>query len=290
ADDTSPLEAVVEKQAQELMALKAQHTQEISALRSQLQTAESKLAQEGVVGGSYLGETGGASNRLCLSGDPQFDDAAVFNGADDTSPLEAVVEKQAQELLALKTQLQAAESKLAQEGVVGGSYQGETGGASNRLCLSRDPQFDDAAVFNGADDTSPLEAVVEKQAQELLALKTQLQAAESKLAQEGVVGGSYQGETGGASNRLCLSRDPQFDDAAFYKGYTNIHGAEYYIPGHDHPDVPCAVCRAPHPTTLMIPGNQDLPPGLDAPVLGTHHGSPLFVRFKFRVPVSGWKP
>ncbi|KAK7505185.1 hypothetical protein BaRGS_00003755, partial [Batillaria attramentaria] len=80
ADDTSPLQAVVEKQAQELLALKAQHTQEISALRTQLQAAESKLAQDGVVGGSKYSETGGASNRLCLSRVPQFDNAVIYGG------------------------------------------------------------------------------------------------------------------------------------------------------------------------------------------------------------------
>ena len=50
--------------------------------------------------------------------------------------------------------------------------------------------------------------------------------------------------------------------------YTNIPGAEWYIPGHDHTDVPCAVCRVPHPTTVMVPGTKACPQGWTAQYSG----------------------
>ncbi|KAK7504927.1 hypothetical protein BaRGS_00003955, partial [Batillaria attramentaria] len=127
--------------------------------------------------------------------------------------------------------------------------------------------------FKRSDDAGPLEAVVAQQAQELSALKAQLQATEARLQaaeskvtslqnSQGVAGGSWQGDYGGAANRLCLSLEPQFDGVSFDNSVENkLHGAEYYFPGHTPNDVPCCVCRAPYPTTIMLPGTFTCPPG-----------------------------
>ena len=89
----------------------------------------------------------------------------------------------------------------------------------------------------------------------------------------GVAGGSLHSHTGGGANYLCLTREPQWgnysdgDESAYRRGL--LFGAEYkYLvtiyPGkglYDH-NVPCAVCRPRHRSTvMMIPGRLQCPGG-----------------------------
>ncbi|XP_070176848.1 uncharacterized protein [Littorina saxatilis] len=82
------------------------------------------------------------------------------------------------------------------------------------------------------------------------------------LVYTGVAGGKYYDHKGSGTNRLCLTRTPQFDNTAKPPYYGYLYGAEYQeIPGHLNHDVPCSVCLAPQSTTIMVPATLTCPPG-----------------------------
>ncbi|XP_070186420.1 uncharacterized protein [Littorina saxatilis] len=82
------------------------------------------------------------------------------------------------------------------------------------------------------------------------------------LVYTGVAGGKPWSQRGGGTNRLCLTRTPQFDNTAKPGHCGNLFGSEYHhIRGHDHHDVPCSVCLAPQSTTIMVPATLTCPPG-----------------------------
>ncbi|KAK7095197.1 hypothetical protein V1264_006641 [Littorina saxatilis] len=55
---------------------------------------------------------------------------------------------------------------------------------------------------------------------------------------------------------------PQYDNVTLPSNRGWIYGAEYDgIPGHENLDMPCALCRAPHSTTIMVPATLTCPPG-----------------------------
>ena len=87
----------------------------------------------------------------------------------------------------------------------------------------------------------------------------------------GYVGGTYFDQRGGASNYVCLTRDPIY--AKYQSGYqddrSRMFGAEYQTfsfgiyPNslHDH-DVPCAVCHVTkRASQMMVPGRNICPSG-----------------------------
>ena len=87
----------------------------------------------------------------------------------------------------------------------------------------------------------------------------------------GYVGGSAYNQAGGASNYVCLTREPIYEkyEPGFQDVRSRIHGAEYqtYTAGiypnslHDH-DVPCAVCHVTkRASRIMIPGRNMCPIG-----------------------------
>ena len=89
----------------------------------------------------------------------------------------------------------------------------------------------------------------------------------AELVYSGYAGGSWYGHTGGGANYLCLPEDPQYCSDLRYRSGTQadrglLYGAEYQHPttsSHDH-NVPCAVCRVPTRTTvLMMPAKCDCP-------------------------------
>ncbi|KAK7095156.1 uncharacterized protein [Littorina saxatilis] len=82
------------------------------------------------------------------------------------------------------------------------------------------------------------------------------------LVYSGVAGGGSTGYTGSGANRLCLTMQPQFDNVTLPGSRDLLYGAEYDgIPGHKNWDVPCALCRAPHSTTIMVPATLTCPSG-----------------------------
>ena len=84
------------------------------------------------------------------------------------------------------------------------------------------------------------------------------------FAWTGLAGGKLHTEKGSGTNRLCLTRRPQFDGvvATVSTSYGHIYGAEYQeIGGHIQNNVPCSVCRAPQSTTIMVPATHTCPPG-----------------------------
>ena len=81
--------------------------------------------------------------------------------------------------------------------------------------------------------------------------------------------------TGGAAEYICLPRDPiwgYYEDSV-QESNAGVHGAEYQLyqktlsnffesnikMGYD--DAPCAVCRAPRSSVVMIPGRNQCYPG-----------------------------
>ena len=91
----------------------------------------------------------------------------------------------------------------------------------------------------------------------------------TELVYSGYAGGSWYGDSGAASNYICLAPDPQWDHYSdAHDAGAHVYGAEYQfgefgIPGVAQfmggnsvyqEDVPCSVCRSSRPTTIMIPG------------------------------------
>ena len=87
----------------------------------------------------------------------------------------------------------------------------------------------------------------------------------------GYVGGSYYDHTGGASNYVCLTRDPIYEkyQSGLQGSYSRIYGAEYQTPTADiypsslyNHDVPCAVCHVTQRASqMMVPGRNVCPAG-----------------------------
>ena len=82
----------------------------------------------------------------------------------------------------------------------------------------------------------------------------------------GNAGGSWYSHTGGATDYLCLPRDPiwgHYEDTV--KISAGVYGAEYQLDQrtlsnffgtkmrHYYDDIPCAVCRTTRSSVLMIP-------------------------------------
>ncbi|KAK7097137.1 uncharacterized protein [Littorina saxatilis] len=144
-----------------------------------------------------------------------------------------------------------------------------------------------------SDDLGSVQALLAVQAQKLSALEAELQAAkntiasnqhniaavqaklgstfvrwgrsscpsESTLLYSGVAGGSLNTQSGNGANRLCLTKEPVFDNTTLDTYSGQLDGAKYYIPGHHYTDVVCAVCHSPRSVTYMVPGTNRCPPG-----------------------------
>lgn len=86
-----------------------------------------------------------------------------------------------------------------------------------------------------------------------------------ELLYEGYAAGSYYSHAGSGSNYLCLPRNPIYGQQQTGEKRGYVYGAEYeipttFLPGIENHDVPCAVCRVPGSSVLMIPGrNQCFP-------------------------------
>ena len=77
--------------------------------------------------------------------------------------------------------------------------------------------------------------------------------------------GTAYGYQGGASNLLCMPKDPQYSlrTQRGVQGWSYLHGAEYaHTFGTTHNlNVPCAICSVPRQQALMIPGKTTCPSG-----------------------------
>ena len=80
----------------------------------------------------------------------------------------------------------------------------------------------------------------------------------------GFTSGKHYNRPGSGSDMLCLPADPQWDEIeeGFYESYrAYIYGSEIDLPTSDNffpnnvyqQDMPCAVCRTPRSTAVMIP-------------------------------------
>ena len=86
----------------------------------------------------------------------------------------------------------------------------------------------------------------------------------------GYVGGSYYTHRGGASNYVCLTRDPIYEKyQSGSQSNSKMYGAEYELNSkgifpssvHNH-DVPCAVCHVTkRASQMMLPGRNVCPAG-----------------------------
>lgn len=72
----------------------------------------------------------------------------------------------------------------------------------------------------------------------------------------GAIGGSYYNSAGAATNHLCLTMSPILSDHSIPGSLAYLYGSEYYTYDgtSDRKDPLCAVCRAPRPTVIMVPG------------------------------------
>ena len=115
---------------------------------------------------------------------------------------------------------------------------------------------------------------------------------------QGIAAGSLYTHSGGGSNYLCMSKDPEWGPkttAGFQSG-GHLYGAEYEIHSNDpfskvnaqsllDNDVPCAVCLVTsRPTKLMIPAKLTCPDGWTKEYSGylmaehyTHKGRTTYV-------------
>ncbi|ELU02754.1 hypothetical protein CAPTEDRAFT_117881, partial [Capitella teleta] len=94
----------------------------------------------------------------------------------------------------------------------------------------------------------------------------------TELVYRGYAGGTHYTHSGGASDYLCLPRDPQWgsENGTKAKYFSDVWGAEYQMASfpfslrssgsstlNDH-NVPCAVCRAKtRASVLMVPARQE---------------------------------
>ena len=84
----------------------------------------------------------------------------------------------------------------------------------------------------------------------------------------GFIGASRFSEPGGASNYLCMPKDPEYKSDLNYRsskdGYSVVYGVEYEYPVHGtHDDnAPCALCFTSNRSSLItIPAKYSCPPG-----------------------------
>ena len=77
----------------------------------------------------------------------------------------------------------------------------------------------------------------------------------AQLVYSGLVGGGLFSKKGSAPDVLCLPKNPVLEDMDMPYLYSEVYGAEYQTTsaGSDNRDPVCAVCRTPHPTTVMVP-------------------------------------
>ena len=88
------------------------------------------------------------------------------------------------------------------------------------------------------------------------------------LVYGGKTGVTFEDDSGGASNYICMPHDPQYTLPyhAGVQGYSYVYGTEYELPPpgyntHQH-NAPCAVCYvATKHTTVMIPAHTSCPTG-----------------------------
>ena len=92
----------------------------------------------------------------------------------------------------------------------------------------------------------------------------------TRLVYTGMVGGTYFSTKGGASNYLCMPKNPDYlEYTPGIQGWSPVHGAEYQTHGPysnsnfghlDDDNVPCAVCQViSRDTVLMIPAKTQCP-------------------------------
>ena len=89
----------------------------------------------------------------------------------------------------------------------------------------------------------------------------------AELVYSGLAGGTGAGTQGGGANYLCMPKYPEYSQELHYRdGHyyaAGVQGAEYENPtkvGTHNLNVPCAVCRVPSRTSvLMIPANYTCP-------------------------------
>ena len=92
----------------------------------------------------------------------------------------------------------------------------------------------------------------------------------TRLVYTGIVGGTYHSTKGGASNYLCMPKNPDYlEYTPGVQGWSPVHGAEYeahapYSNSNfrhlDDDNVPCAVCQVTSRNTmLMIPAKTQCP-------------------------------
>ena len=89
----------------------------------------------------------------------------------------------------------------------------------------------------------------------------------------GYAGGSHYSHRGGAVNMLCLPRDPIYNltqpGVQVGQGRAYVYGVEYEFFSSNsigtiytdlgNTEMPCAVCRAPRSTVLMVPARNICP-------------------------------
>ncbi|XP_052786203.1 uncharacterized protein LOC128221605 [Mya arenaria] len=92
---------------------------------------------------------------------------------------------------------------------------------------------------------------------------------------KGYTGGSYWAHTGSAANWICLTDSPQWgyyeenvaSGAKVYGGeyeFSDFHhngGSKYFGQNLNDEDAPCAVCKSPRSSSVMIPGRKECFPG-----------------------------
>ncbi|WAQ93732.1 hypothetical protein MAR_006203 [Mya arenaria] len=91
----------------------------------------------------------------------------------------------------------------------------------------------------------------------------------------GYAGGSHYSHSGSAANWLCLTDSPQWgyyeenvaSGAKVYGGeyeFSDLHydgGSRYFGQNLNDEDAPCAVCKSPRSSSVMIPGRKECFPG-----------------------------
>ena len=88
-----------------------------------------------------------------------------------------------------------------------------------------------------------------------------------ELVYSGRTGSSASGDTGGASNYLCMPEDPEYllPHEPGVQGHSSVYGTEYgdaLVTGHGQNSTPCAVCFAStRYTVIKVPAKTTCPSG-----------------------------